>query len=401
MLNQKIVVTAVAIANLVALPAMADVYSTRNLGMGGAGVASSNYSAAPGSNGALLTRFDQGDGVAWTFPALGIEASDKENVIDTLDDIPDIYEELEFNIDNGNTSAAVEDAQQIIQRLEDVSGSVVHVNAGVFAGFSRPSKNLGIAFDVRTSIEAGAIAAYDPDDTAVLVEAIVRGDSSILENTKSSGFTIGAAVTESVLTLAHEFSIAEDHALSVSISPKYQRVDTLIYAVNAQDYDSGDFDDNTNDNNSFNVDMGMAYSIGDNWVLGLRARNLITQSYDTERVDLGNQSFQSTYQIKPAAVIGAAYNGEVFTATIEGDLLKNASFEDFSETQFVRAGVEYSAAKWIQLRAGYRYDIEENRENVITAGLALSPSNSFKLELAGSYGQEDTYGFALDISWLF
>ena len=382
-----------------ALPVTADIYSSRNYAMGGAGVASSEYDAAAASNGALLTRFDESDDVALILPSIGIEASDKDDVIDTLDDIPDIYDDLEANIDNGNTAAAVDNAQNIIDRLSDVSGSPVRVNAGALIGFAIPSKTLAVAFDIRTAIEAGAIAEYDPTDEAILIAAIATGDSSLLDNTRSSGLALGAAVTEAALTLATEFSMGESNALSVSLTPKYQRVDTLIYAVSAREFDSNDFDDNTNDDANFNIDVGLAYTLGDHWVFGLRGRNLISEEYDTEIVQLGNLTFQGTYQIDPTAVAGVAYTSSWFTATIESDLVKNKGFKELDETQFVRAGVEFNAFSWMQLRAGYRYDMEDTREDVVTAGFGFSPFDVFHFDISGAYGDNDTYGVALDLRW--
>lgn len=392
---------ALSLVGLVALPSVAEVYSTRNYAMGGAGVASSDYSAAPGSNGALLTRFEENDDIAWTVPAIGLEASDKDDVIDTLDDIPDLYDQLESDIDNGNDAGSLSTAEDIIRKLEDVSGSPVRLNAAALIGFAMPSKSLGIAFDVRTSIEAGAIAAYDPDDRGVILQSIATGDSDLLNNIRSSGFTVGAAITDVALTLAREFPLNEDNALSVSITPKYQRVDTLIYAATVRDYDSDDFDDNTNDDANFNVDLGFAFAMGEDWMFGLRGRNLISEEYDTELVVIGGQRFQGTYKVEPTAVVGAAYSGEAFTATLEGDLIKNESFEDLDETQFLRAGFEYGGWDWIQVRVGYRYDIESTREDVITAGVGFSPGNVFHFDLSGAYGSDDTYGLALDLRWTF
>lgn len=384
-----------------ALPALADVYSARNFSMGGAGVASSEYDAAAASNGALLTRFDDSDDIALILPAIGLEASDKDDVINTLDDIPDLYDELESNIDNGNNAAAISNAEKIIDKLEDVSGSPLLANAAALVGVAIPSKTLAIAFDVRTAVDAGAVGAYDPNDEAIFLAAIVSGDSSLLDDTQSSGLALGAAVTEVTVTFATEFAMGERSALSFAVTPKYQRVDTLIYAVRAQDFDSNDFDDNTNDDANFNIDIGLAYTLGDHLVFGLSGRNLISEEYDTEEVRLGNLTFQSTYQIDPSAVLGMAFDYGWFVATVEGDLVKNKGFENFDETQFLRAGVEFNAFSWMQLRAGYRYDVEDVAENVVTAGLGFSPFDLFHFDLSGSYGENDTYGAALDMRWTF
>lgn len=408
----KLRLLSLGIALASALPVTADIYSARNYAMGGAGVASSEYDAAAGSNGALLTRFDESDDVALILPAIGIEASDKDDVIDTLDDIPDIYDELEANIDNGNTASAGANARNIIDRLTDISGSPVQANAAALIGFAIPSKTFAVAFDVRTSIEAGAIAEYDENDGLILAAAILSGNSALLDDTRSFGLALGAAVTEAALTFATEFEMGEKNALSVSLTPKYQRVDTLLYAVTANEFDSNDFDDNTNDDANFNIDVGLAYSLGDHWVFGLSGRNLISEDYDTEVVLLDDRFFQGTYQIDTTAVAGVAFNAGPFTATVDADLIKNKSFDysiiragdarvngSLDETQFVRAGVEFNAFSWMQLRAGYRYDIEDTRENVVTAGFGFSPFDVFHFDISGAYGDNDTYGVALDLRW--
>lgn len=384
-----------------ALTAQAEVYSARNFAMGGAGVASSEYDAAAGSNGALLTRFDDSDDMALILPSIGVEASDKEDVVNTLEDIPDLYDDLENNIDNGNDAAAIANAEKIIDKLQDVSGNPLLANGAALIGLAIPSKTLAIAFDVRTAVDAGAIGTYVPTDELIFLAAIASGDSSLLDDTRSSGLMLGAAVTEATVTFATEFSTSENSALSVAVTPKYQRVDTLIYAVRVQDYDSSDFDDNTNDDANFNIDVGLAYMMGEHWVFGLSGRNLISEEYDTELVQLGNLSFQDTYQIDPSAVLGVAFTSGWFVATVEGDLVKNKGFKNFDETQFLRAGVEFNAFSWMQLRAGYRYDMEDVAENVVTAGFGFSPFDVFHFDISGSYGENDTYGAALDLRWTF
>jgi hypothetical protein len=387
------------------LPASAEVFSARSAAMGGTGVASSEFDAAAGSNGALLTRFDETDDIALILPFVGAEISDKDEVIDTLDDVVDLYDDLEFNINNGNNTNALENALDITNKLSDISGEPLRVNAAVLIGVAIPSKTLGIAFDIRSSAEGGVIAEYAETDALVLAAAILADDASLLDLTRSSGVALGAAVTEVTMTLATEFSTGEKSTLAVSVTPKYQRVDTVLYAFTVQDFESNDIYDNSNNSANFNFDVGLAYSAGEHWVLGFRARNLISEDYDTETIELGDparftdRTFSGTYQIEPTAVAGVAYNLNWFTATIEGDLVKVKGFKRLDETQFVRAGAEFNIAQWVQFRAGYRYDIEDVRANVYTAGLGFSPWDVFHFDIAATYGEDDTYGAALDLRW--
>ncbi len=69
--------------------------------------------------------------------------------------------------------------------------------------------------------------------------AAVLEDSSLLDDTRSSAVAVVAAVTEIALTIATEFPMGEENALSVSVTPKYQRVDTLLYAAYTRHADQG------------------------------------------------------------------------------------------------------------------------------------------------------------------
>ncbi|MDB4430745.1 conjugal transfer protein TraF, partial [bacterium] len=94
------------IASLAIACAHADNFNARNSAMGGVGVASSNYDAAALYNPALLTRKATSDGISIILPAIGIEASDKEDVIEKLDDLVDIFDELDAAIDAVDAVAA-------------------------------------------------------------------------------------------------------------------------------------------------------------------------------------------------------------------------------------------------------------------------------------------------------
>ncbi|URW95342.1 conjugal transfer protein TraF, partial [Pantoea agglomerans] len=64
-------------------------YDARNDAMGGTGVASSLYGSAVLANPALMTRAKPDDSVSIIFPSAGIQVTDKDKLIDKVDDITD------------------------------------------------------------------------------------------------------------------------------------------------------------------------------------------------------------------------------------------------------------------------------------------------------------------------
>jgi hypothetical protein len=96
-----------------------------------------------------------------------------------------------------------------------------------------------------------------------------------------------------------------------------------------------------------------------------------------------------------------AYNGSTLTGTVDIDLTKNESFEELDKTQFLRAGIEFNAFDWAQLRAGYRHDLEDTRDDLFTVGVGLSPFKVFHLDLTGMVGENDAYGAALEFRFTF
>ncbi len=57
---------------------------------------------------------------------------------------------------------------------------------------------------------------------------------------------------------------------------------------------------------------------------------------------------------------------------------------------------------WLALRAGYRADMKSNDANVFTAGLGVSPfNNTVHLDLAGSVGDDNTWGGMLQLGFNF
>jgi len=397
----------------VAGTSLASSYVARNGAMGGVGVASSNYDAASTANPALLTEFREDDDLALIIPAIGVVASDEEDVLDSLDTIADAFDLLETQIDNLDPGA-VDTGQAIISELQKIDEVPAGAQISALISVSNPGKKLGWAVGLQTYIEGAALADYEDSDAALIAAAIVANDSTLLDNLQSSGIALGGAVSELTVSLAHEFQVGGTR-LSVGVTPKYQRVDVVLYEATAADFNSDDieFDSDTyaTDDSNLNFDLGASWWVTEKINIGLMLRDLISEDYAT--VDLGGTS--ALYNVDTEVTAGVAYNGNLFTAALDIDLTENASFSDimvngvavstkdtlFGKTQFVRAGVEFNAFDWAQLRAGYRTDLEDSRGDLFTLGVGLSPFDVFHLELTGAVGEKDTYGGMVELRFTF
>lgn len=382
--------------------AFGNTYIARNAAMGGAGVASSNYDAASTANPALLTEFTERDDFSLIFPAIGAEVSDEDDVLDSLDFIADTFSTLEDQINSGG-SGAEESKDDIINELERIDGVPMRANLGAVISISKPSKRLAWAVAVQTAIEAGAVALFDEDDEAIIDAAILAGDTDFLDDINSEGVAIAAAVTELTFSIAREFQ-AGNLRYSIGVTPKYQRVDTVLYVQKANTFDSDDFefDSSTysNDDSNFNIDIGGSLWVTEKINIGLMVRDLISEDYDT--VMLPDTEINSAvYKVDTMATVGVAYSGSTLTGTVDIDLTKNESFEELDKTQFLRAGIEFNAFDWAQLRAGYRHDLEDTRDDLFTVGVGLSPFKVFHLDLTGMVGENDAYGAALEFRFTF
>ncbi|MDB4528286.1 conjugal transfer protein TraF [Pseudomonadales bacterium] len=385
------------IASLAIACAHADNFNARNSAMGGVGVASSNYDAAALYNPALLTRKATSDGISIILPAIGIEASDKEDVIEKLDGLVDIFDELDAAIDAVDAVAAESAKDRILSDLAEIDAKPVRIHAGAAIVIAVPGESVGYSFDVRNSQDLAVLADFDENDEAVLDNAISTGDTSTIDSDLgSSAVALGASVTELVFSFAKNVQMG-GRQYSFAVAPKYQTVETILYSQGANDFDSDDFDadDSTLDDSNFNIDIGMALFLNEKVTIGATFKNLISDEYQTVIDPSSGQS--GVYQVDPTITVGVGYETSFMSTSVDVDLLPVKSFKRFEDSQFLRAGVELNAANWVQLRLGVRVDLEDTRENVATVGFGLSPFDIFHIGLTAIAGENETYGLALEL----
>ncbi|MGO3229189.1 MAG: conjugal transfer protein TraF, partial [Oceanisphaera sp.] len=107
-------------------------FDARNDAMGGVGVASSHYGVAALVNPALVAKDDKiTDDFSLVLPSIGIQASDKDDLIDAFDDLSDSYDRFEQDIDNAGVSGAQQSAKAVADDLRAIDNKQVDANVGV------------------------------------------------------------------------------------------------------------------------------------------------------------------------------------------------------------------------------------------------------------------------------
>ncbi|MEF1292160.1 conjugal transfer protein TraF, partial [Vibrio sp. M260118] len=184
--------------------------------------------------------------------------------------------------------------------------------------------------------------------------------------------------------------------ISFGVSPKYQQLRTYKQNLSVEDFDLSDYDRSKTTKNTFNMDFGAVWLV-DDYRIGVAVKDLFSKKIDT--LDVGGVS---TYGLNTQITVSGAYAHEFFTATIDWDLTKQKRFVELADdTQFLRLGVEGNAFGWAQLRAGYQFDTEDTLDDVITAGIGISPGDLVSFDLAASYAGSNQYGVSGNLSFTF
>lgn len=391
-------------------------FNARNDAMGGTGVASSNYTTAPLSNPALLTKGRAEDNVSVILPSVGVQLSDKDNMVDKIDDVTDTvdrYQDVFNNFDPqdlltnpagaldmiGNVRSAAGD---LANQLRDLRGNKANGSAGAAIVVAVPNETLPFAFVAKAYGTAHLQTDVAQSDIDYL-DAVARGPLLPVPGDqyrlRSSATGVAAIVADYGIAVAHEFKIGEQ-AVSVGITPKLQQTRLYNYRASVYNFDKDKVTDSeyrTNDT-GFNLDAGLSTDVGENWTFGLSAQNLISRDIETKEVN----GYRDTYQIRPLVTAGAAWHTEKLTASLDVDATRTKRFKSQDDSQYAGVGVEYRVLDWLQLRGGYHADMKSNDSNVVSAGFGISPfNNRVHLDLAGSVGEDETWGAMAQLGFSF
>ncbi|WP_338558931.1 conjugal transfer protein TraF [Erwinia sp. E_sp_B04_7] len=405
--SRPVVIPLLFMAPLSALAA-GNYYDARNDAMGGTGVASSTYGTAVLANPALMTKAQPDDDVSIILPAAGLQVTDKNKLVDKVDDLTDSvdrYQDIANNLNFANIATDYPKVQaaagDLASQLRGIKGNQAHGTAGAAFAVTVPNEVLPFAF-VTKAYGTAHISADVTQSDIDLLQGISDGTVNPLlvnqNSLTSSALGRGAIVYDYGIAVAHEFTIA-GHPVSVGVTPKLQKTYLYNYSASVYNYDKSDFKKGRykNDDTGFNLDAGVATDVGDNWTLGLSAQNLISRDLDTKEVN----GFKDTYQISPIVTPGVSFHTERLTAALDVDVTPTKRFKTQDESQYAGVGAEYRLLSWLQLRAGYRADMKSNDTNVYTAGFGLSPFNKVHLDLAGMKGDDNTWGAVAQVNFTF
>ncbi|MGF1735221.1 conjugal transfer protein TraF [Photobacterium satsumensis] len=371
----------IAIACLSLSAAATTLSDTRSVGMGGVGVASADYLTSSFHNPALATQNKSHDRFGMILPVIGARVYDDDNLHDRVDDFQDLNDQLKADPNNPVLQ------EQWTAALKDLDDGRIDGDANVGMVIAIPNRVVSTNFFIASNVTALVLTDIDEDDVANK-EVVNSTGQALAGGTVDIGFTFGK-----------EF-IFLDRDLSLGISPKFQQLMAFNYKQGIDTFDDDDIHVSSDyvDKSAFNADIGAAYALSRNVMLGLSAQNVFSQSLKS------NESFgsQVTYEVGAQYTAAIAYNHPRFTVAADVDLNSNKPFKEQAyETQFARIGLEADAWRLAQLRLGYIHSMTDYADDLFTAGIGLKPFGKFGLDIAAIYGNEDNYGASAQLVFHF
>lgn len=363
-----------------AVSAATHVADSRGNGMGNTGVASADYLVAPFYNPALTAMYREGDNLGLLIPAIGMTVKDSDDTLQEIDD-------LQATINQFETSPNQSNIEQLNTHLDNLEGNKpLTVTAATGVAIAIPNSVVAVSFFGRGYVEIIAetdVASYASDSAE---DTKTRYQNS---NVNMAAFGYG----EYGISFAKNLSLAGQQ-FSFGISPKYQELRTYSDIVNIDDFDIDDYDQSEINKKAFNLDIGAVW-YQDQWRVALAVKDLFKQDIETA-------SLNYRYELTPQATMGLAYTSRFFTAALDADLTTQTRYTDVDDdTQFIRFGIEGNAWDWLQLRAGYQVDMENTLDNMVTAGLGISPFDIVNIDVAGSYAGDNEFGASANLAITF
>ncbi|AHE72858.1 plasmid transfer protein [Enterobacter ludwigii] len=401
-MNNKLLTQSLIAAGLIAaIPyasASSNGFDARSSAMGGVGVASAHFGAAPLTNPALLATSREQDKISLIAPSIGAQASDPANLIDGFDDVTTAWDNLENALGSGNEAEA---AGKLADSVAGLAGEHANANLGLSMVLAVPDDELPVALSVNSWAKGHARALVSQSDLDYLddvAKGIIIPGKDDLDKLTSRAEGMAALVTEYGVTVAHPFRLGE-LPVGVGITPKIQRIETWNYNVAINNYDSSDLRDGNwqHQTMSANIDAGFFASVTPEWMVALSAQNLFENKVKTREIN----GYQPAFIIRPELTAGTAWNNERVTLSADIDLTPVSNFQYVDKNQYAAFGAELRAADWVQLRAGYRLDMRGNDRRVVTGGVGLSAGEAMQFDLTAMAGRDRTIGGVAQFTFHF
>lgn len=149
--------------------------------MGGTGVASSTYGSAVLANPALMTKAKPDDDVSIIIPSAGAQITDKDKMVDKIDNITDTvnrYQDLFENASGFELLRRIPEIQaasgDLANTLRDLRGNKANATAGVAIAVTIPNETLPFAF-VTKAYGTAHVRANVKEGDIVILQGVADG----------------------------------------------------------------------------------------------------------------------------------------------------------------------------------------------------------------------------------
>lgn len=359
-------------------------HEARSLGMGNIGVATADIATAPFVNPAMLS-FQRADDDFSMLVAAGGFFNDNDGAIDDIEEFKDSWAIYNTTADPAEILAALDNMQALAVKLSD-KVIAPELSAATAIGFS------GETYSMAVSARLDVIAAGGLSNVSTTTAEVVNPAFNILN-------VAGAKSTEVGLSISRSFEVM-NKKLSVGITPKIVSVEAVEFkeSIITTSTNLNNFLDNSvQDLGDFTtIDLGIVLGLSDDVVVGLTAKNLITEELSFLTTSGGVATLSFDTQLKA----GIAYTGDLLTLGMDLDLVENKpvlSGNSFNglKRQNLSVGLEINAFDYVQLRAGMMKNIADGisdkaKRALTTFGVGLWLG--FNVDVAVIFGEGDSMG---------
>jgi len=169
--------------------------------------------------------------------------------------------------------------------------------------------------------------------------------------------------------ISYGYAINKNFSLGANVKFMKGRYYESYVSLYDDENDNDLFDkakDDYEESNTFGIDAGAMYKLGNTVTLGVVGRNLNTPKFD--------KPFGGEYELEPQARGGVAFTPfSWLTLAADVDLIENDTNINGYKSQNVAFGAELELLKFLALRGGYYKNLSESDiDGVYTVGLGLN-----------------------------
>jgi len=402
------------LAALLTQTASGQASSARLLSLGGAGTAAARAQNSAFVNPALAQRARGSDRIELTAPAVTVIAADESDLRRDIERLQDSIDALQSGLGGPNEAAL---RSSLAGDLTAIGGAEVFGDAGIGASFVLPRGPISLGVTWRSFVDLRGVTSIDPADFTTINNTANPLD---LDQLSSEVLVPSVRVDEIGFTFAADFSLFGLPS-SAGVTPKFQSVESRLYAVSVSQADQSDVlsglgDGEVRRDDIANVDLGVAVDLTPRIRAGLATRNLLRHTFEAPVVS----GREFAYELEPLTTAGVAYGENGWMLTADLDLNSTSRFEGLASSRFLRIGGELSLGTPVALRgmpghpnlgdlegnmndavvvrAGFTTDLESTQQDLWSFGVAFPTYLQAPLEFTLAVGTE-AFGAALQFGW--